>query len=429
MEVFKGKSLTIQWLAIPFVAAFFTMPISVHYFGFISPASVLFNLVFVPFFSFVVMPLGFLGMLAANIWGDGAQYLFKLCCDAISLILLSGEKLGMLKAVPKPGAAYFYLFYLSVIIAIFARRSVLKHILLGISAFALIIIPIVLQHQRMSQGIIFDFISVGQGDCILITKGRNAILIDAGGSMTGFDTGRFVVGPRLLSRGITKLDLVIATHSHPDHAGGLPFILKMFKTSQVWINCKNDLGFQDVLEITKMKRIPVKEVSFSDSIKFPNGLKLLVLHPWHKLDCSEKKMDLNLHSIILAGGDENLKGMFMADSDMFGEVNMAHLNMDIKADILKVAHHGSKKSCQDIFIEAINPIAAVIMCGRNNPFSLPSQEAVSSLNARNVDVLMTSVNGEILISGDKETIRIKSFRNSAEKNLRRVKYSLSGGSK
>jgi competence protein ComEC len=410
----KNMGLVAQLIAVPFIAAVFTLPISIQYFGFISPLSIIYNLLFVPVFSFVIMPLSLLGMLISPVWQTGALYLYGLCMDAISLILITGEKFGSLVAVPKPGIWYFYLLYLVLFISLFTKRSLLKVVILIPACISLFILPIYLQYQKMNMPLTFDFISVGNGDCILITKGHYSVLIDAGGSYTDFDTGRFIVGPRLLSRGITKLDLVVATHSHPDHIGGLPFVLERFKIGQVWINYKDDPGFMEVFMVTNLKCIPVNAVSAGVNLLFPNDLNIVVFHPQHLMEMSGRRLDLNLHSIVLRAGDDRLKGLFMADSDLFGEVNMVHQEKDIRADILKAAHHGSKRSCLDIFLNTVRPETAVITCGKNNRFNLPSKDALGRLKSAEINTLLTSINGEILISKESDTIIIKSFNKSAD---------------
>jgi len=117
----------------------------------------------------------------------------------------------------------------------------------------------------------------------------------------------------------------------------------------------------------------------------------------------------------------------MADSDMFGEVNMAHMEKTIKADILKVAHHGSKRSCLEMFLDAVKPQAAVITCGRKNRFGLPSEDALSRLRSANISIYRTDLQGEIIISKKSGDIMIKSFRNRAEKNPIRLRNILLGG--
>ncbi len=416
----KNTGIAVQLVAVPFIAAVFTLPISVQYFGFISPLSIIYNLLFVPIFSFIIMPLSLIGMLISSFWETGALYLYGLCMDAISLILTTGERFGSLVAVPKPGIWYFYLLYLVLFILLFAKRSLLKAAILVPAGISLFILPVFLQYQKMNMPLTFDFISVGNGDCILITKGHHSILIDAGGSYTDFDTGRFIVGPRLLSRGITKLDLVVATHSHPDHIGGLPFILERFKVGQVWINCKDDPGFTDVFMVTDLKHIPVDAVFAGVKLSFPNDFNIDVFHPQHLLEAADRKLDLNLHSIVLRIGDGSLSGIFMADSDWFGEVNMVHQASGMRADILKAAHHGSKRSCLDIFLNEVRPETVIITCGKNNHFGLPSEEALGRLKSAKINTLLTSVNGEMLISKESDTIIIKSFKKYADNKFRTI---------
>jgi beta-lactamase superfamily II metal-dependent hydrolase len=156
-------------------------------------------------------------------------------------------------------------------------------------------------------------------------------------------------------------------------------------------------------------------------------MKIEVIYPINTLENPGKKLDLNLHSIIVTARDDRLSGLFMADSDMFGEVNMVHMEKTIKADILKAAHHGSKKSCLDIFLEAVEPEAAVITCGKNNRFGLPSEEALSRLNSAEVSIFRTDQQGEVIISKNSGDIMIKSFSNRAEKNPIKFRFSLLGG--
>ncbi len=129
-------------------------------------------------------------------------------------------------AFPRPWLFWVFICYGSLIVAFFAERKRLCTLVLAFLSLAIVSVPLVQHYIAISRPLCFDFISVGQGDSTLITKGAHVILIDAGPSQAGFDTGRYVVAPHLLRRGITALDLVIVTHMHPDHAGGIPYILE-----------------------------------------------------------------------------------------------------------------------------------------------------------------------------------------------------------
>jgi ComEC/Rec2-related protein len=141
----KNMGIAAQFIAVPFIAAVFTVPISVQYFGFISPLSIIYNLLFVPIFSFVIMPLSLIGMLVSSVSEACALYLFGLCMDAISLIMMTGERFGSLVNVPKPGIWYFYLLYLVLFISLYAKRSLLKVIILTPACISLFVLPFFLQ--------------------------------------------------------------------------------------------------------------------------------------------------------------------------------------------------------------------------------------------------------------------------------------------
>lgn len=372
------------------------------------------------------MPLGLLGLAVSVVSEPTATMLFAWAMDIIDLILWTGEHLGRLMPVPRPPIVWVYLCYLGLFLAFFVHREqthgeqslagLYEHIhraILGIICLSLMIIPVAFYYHQRTLPLIFDFISVGQGDSILITKGAQAVLIDAGGSASGFDTGRFVVGPHLLRRGITRLDLAVLTHSHPDHAGGMPFILERFSVGQVWTNVGYAPGFEDVIRISALKSIPVSAVSRGDELNL-NDMKIKVLHPQIQ-HITAQHLDLNLHSIVLKIGDANMTGLFMADANRFGELSLVHGDADLKADVLKVAHHGSTGSCLDLFLKAVSPRMAVITCGYANPYGMPSTEVLDRLHAKGIKIYRTDRNGEVQIIAKHAKIVIKLAVYRAEK--------------
>ncbi|MCK7474505.1 MAG: hypothetical protein MZV49_15265 [Rhodopseudomonas palustris] len=125
-------------------------------------------------------------------------------------------------------------------------------------------------------------------------------------------------------------------------------------------------------------------------------------------------MDQNMNSIVLKAGDQHMKGLFMADADMFGELMLTHLQRNISADVLKVAHHGSEKSCLDVFMEQVQPHTAVICCGYNNRYGDPSPEPLLRLKKSGVRTFRTDTQGEIMISSFQGRIDVKSGRDHAD---------------
>jgi competence protein ComEC len=404
----KGQPAWLMIPAIPLVSSAFTSPLVMYLFGFLSPVSMVANILLVPWFSFVIMPLGMAGFAVFPFSGGISSWLLSLAYDGTGLMLRASDIFGSLEPVPRPGMFWVMTCFAGLVASFFSRPCPWRTIFLCTCSLLIIALPIRDHLVRSSQGLAFDFINVGQADCILITKGMKAMLIDAGSPYPGPDAGRTIIGPHLLRRGITQLDLVIMTHSHPDHIGGMPFILKHFKTHEVWTNVADDPSpdFQSALCIAKRKTIPVKCVRQGDSCHL-GGIYVQVFSPPGRIGQKPGVLDLNLNSLVVRAGDEGLRGLFMADSWGLGEIRLCRLPGDIKADVLKVAHHGSKGSCLDMFLQRVRPKVAVIQVGRRNLYRLPHERALQRLRDHGIEAYRTDMNGEVMVLRDKMQMHIK----------------------
>ncbi len=245
------------------------------------------------------------------------------------------------------------------------------------------------------------FLDVGQGDCTFIVTPKNkTILIDGGGSTgSDFDVGESTLIPYILDRGYKKIDLMFISHFDQDHVGGLLTVLKELKVNRVCISKQeeNSENYQKFLEIVKEKDIPVTIVKLGDKIKIENSLYFDILWPQED-QITENR--INNNAIVMKLNYNGFSCLFTGDIEKIAEDKMVSLYKDkfvLESDILKVAHHGSKTSTTDNFLELVNPKNCLIGVGKNNLFGHPSNEIVERLEKLDVKVYRTDINGEISI--------------------------------
>lgn len=257
------------------------------------------------------------------------------------------------------------------------------------------------------------FIDVGQGDSTLIVTPHNKkILIDGGGSASSsFDIGKNTLIPYILDRGFTQIDIVIISHFDVDHVDGVLRVLEELKVKKVYISkqIEKSKKYNEFLNITNQKNIKVHEVIAGNRIHIEKNLYFDVLWPRNK-QISENV--LNNNSIVCNLHYKNFSMLFTGDIEEIAEneiLNYYSSNSKLlRADILKVGHHGSKTSTTEKFLNIINPKVAVIGVGKNNNFGHPNKDVLKRLEALNASIYRTDLNGEITIEvNNKSKYKIK----------------------
>lgn len=240
-----------------------------------------------------------------------------------------------------------------------------------------------------------SFIDVGQGDSILVQTGSNTMLIDAG---TREDAGRVI---KLLEQsGIKKLDVVIATHPHEDHIGGMDDVIKQFDIGKLYMPkvTSNTKTWEDMISAVKRKGLDITAPIPGSSFKLGEAV-CTILAP-----NSSKYEEFNDYSIVfrLVYGKNSF--MFTGDAQVLSEKEMLAKGYELKSDLLKVGHHGSNGSTSDEFLDVVNPGYAVISCGKGNDYGHPHKETMDKLEQRGVKVYRTDESGTIVCSSDGENI-------------------------
>lgn len=252
-------------------------------------------------------------------------------------------------------------------------------------------------HEKM----IIYFIDVGQGDSTLIrTAQSKIILIDGGGSEnSSFDVGEKTLLPYLLDRKITMLDYVVISHFDTDHCGGILYLMEHIKVKNIIISKqgKESSNYNKFKNIVLDKGISVIFAKKGDKIKIDNETYMDVLFPSNNLISDNI---LNNNSIVTKICYNNFSILFTGDVEEIAEKEICsqyNTTNKLKANILKVAHHGSKTSSTAEFIKMVKPQIALIGVGEKNKFGHPNDGVIQRLKNMNTKIYRTDKMGEIVI--------------------------------
>ncbi len=240
-----------------------------------------------------------------------------------------------------------------------------------------------------------SFIDVGQGDCELIQFGGVNVLIDGGEAATA----DFVVS-ELKSKGVEKLDIYIISHPHSDHMGAASkiidsFVVERFVTTDFSeMNTPTSPIYESMLDSLE-KQTASEFITVKAGDTFEAGeLSFFVVSP------SEETTDYNNMSIVLRVDYKNTRFLFTGDAEEEIEKEIIANGYDIKADVLKIGHHGSSTSTCAEFLKAVSPEYAVISCGADNSYGHPHKETTDLLKRCNITYYRTDESGTVTIYSD-----------------------------
>jgi len=252
------------------------------------------------------------------------------------------------------------------------------------------------ESEKIKREVEVHYIDVGQGDSTLIQYKNTTILIDCGTYDHGDDVYRY-----LDKLGIEKITLVIATHPDADHIGGFNYLFDHIRCDKVILPQIPDTIKRTKTELTfinkvKTYRIPTEYAISQKEYKF-DKMTLTTF-----VTAGTYSQDKNDYSVVAKIKYKNASYLFMGDAGKSIENEFMGNGYDLKADILKVGHHGSFKSTSNIFLRYVQPKYAVISCGKNNDYGHPHNEVLFNLQNNNVEILRTDVSGDIVIATDGE---------------------------
>lgn len=277
------------------------------------------------------------------------------------------------------------------------RRTVA--FLLLFTAFAVALVYNALwQGRSASAGV--SFLDVGQGDSELaLFRSGASLLVDAGPDRSVVEALDKILPRR-------HIDLVVLTHAQKDHIGGLPFILERYDVGAVIYNSAEEgsgkSAWEDTRELLRSKSVPLILCRAGDRIKIGQD-EARILYPPTTI---ENGTDLNESVIVLRSVIDGISYLFMADAGFPAEKALGLLGKQLRSDVLKVGHHGSKYSSSALFLDAVKPSVSVIEVGSKNSYGHPTVEALRRLEGSGARVYRTDKGGTTTIQRSGTGLRV-----------------------
>ena len=251
--------------------------------------------------------------------------------------------------------------------------------------------------QEDTDSSFIEFCDIGQGDCTIIKSGDSNIVIDFG-SADDSDELYF----HLKDLGIKELDLAVVTHYHQDHLGGLCDLLERMTVKNILINSSFAKDYDESAvtrfkELVSQKGVKVVEPNVG-TIANVGQSKIEVLSVLK--DASEE----NERSVCLKLTHYSLSVIFTGDSEQEAESALLESGIPLKADILKLGHHGSSTSSSEKLLDAADPSVVIASCGYNNLYNHPSKEVLDRIKNKGITLYRTDLDGNITV-----TVKEKNF--------------------
>lgn len=427
----KGKNIKknlVESIKVTLCANILIMPLTIYKFNTISLNFILANLVAGPLLGLSLI-LGLIMLVTSFISLNIAKFI-SFILNIILIILMNSTKL--ISQIPYSNITVITPHLISIVtiyIIIFlgyyiAKLPELRKKLKAKNKFIIRTIAIVLSITIISAATLkllegkklkLHFVDVGQGDCTYLkTPSEKNILIDGGGNRDKekYDVGKKVLLPYLLDRRVKKLDYIIVSHFDADHAQGLEAVIQNIKVKNI-IVCKqasNSALYQEIMKLCKKKKVNIITVKRGQTIKVDKYVHFEILHPGDIM-LDDGKGGLNANAIVAKMyctiKNKTTTIMFTGDIEEKAEEELVKIYGDkLKADILKVAHHGSKTSSTAEFLKCVSPKIALIGVGKDNTFGHPNSGVLSRIEDINAKIYRTDKLGEITITISKNKTSI-----------------------
>ena len=417
--IVRYKNRAVKWLILSYLVTFAaqlgTGPLIAYHFYRAYPLGLIVGPFAVGLVSLIVA-VGMASVCVGFIWLPLAKLLamvnHAIIYIFLELIGIFGQKWGIMKLAPTVGVI---IVYIAIILGVTHWRKAYEHWRIA-SLIALSVMTIWVWDSALHEkGRLLEVVTldVGQGDAAIVRlPDRRTILIDGGiqhayfdvqkQRQVDYDVGERIIEPYLDANSIRQLDLVVLTHPDLDHGGGLGHILQNYKVEHI-------LGIADMAldsqthqrlrTIAKVREIPYS-FRYKSEIELTADVKLNLLHPIDEASTNLLDEDKNDDSLVLKLSYGEVDILFTGDIESQAETRLIKSQQDLRSEVLKVPHHGSRSSSSARFLDRVQPRYAIFSLGKDNRYQLPHAEVVARYQERNCVQLRTDQLGAIILKTD-----------------------------
>ncbi len=401
-------------LGFSLLASVVSFPIMAYHFYYVSLIGILVNIVVVPLVGFLLgmgMIVGIVGLFSINIatFFSGVVY----------YILSFYEKVCILvKSVPygyplwgRPLLITVLLCYFLLLMIYFYKKNN-KYYKITIILTEIVLFITVFSNQYLFKRNKVSFLDVGQGDSIIIqTYDKHTYIVDTGGKFQtalGNNTGAYTILPYLEEEGVSKIDGLFITHMDADHCFGAIELMDSIKIDKIYIsnyNFEKTALYETFFKNAQKNNIPIFTVGAGDSTKLGNTMQLDVLYPYFNMKFFDKNDNHGSLVLRLTSGETSI--LLTGDIGIIDETILLQQGVNLKSDILKAGHHGSKYSSTENFLQAVQPEIAILSYGANNLYNHPHPETIERLQSQDIILYETAKQGTITVFIEEDSYTIE----------------------
>lgn len=391
----------------------------------------------------MIVPLGFLTLAATFVWQPVAGVLARILGGLVALLVGAVRWFArwprLSYRIPGPPLWLLMAFFAALILLgmaahskrrsaapsgrvaapAFSRARWLEHALALALAALCICVATYPFAPRLAQGLLeATVLDVGQGDAIFVAFPDGRTMLMDGGGLPGFrqpsgvgyersfDVGEQVVSPYLWERGLKRIDVVALSHAHQDHLGGLGAVLENFSVGELWVG--RDVAsapYRRLLAEAAETGTSVVHHHRGDSLSW-DAVQGRVLWPEETVPAERGAND---DSLVIRLEYRSVAFLLPGDIERQVEAELVSRGDFLRADFLKIAHHGSRTSSTEEFMAAVAPRVEVISAGEGNPYGHPNAEVLEHLAGHGARLLRTDRDGAVTVTSDGRTVRVQSF--------------------